>query len=88
MKSWLTPKVGAIAELLFLLVTSDDSDTSVLDEIHLTAQRTLTNNDVTWQEDLEPQLGQEHSDEVRISTAKQRHVRYQFTAIVAHYILS
>lgn len=86
-KSIITPKVAAINELLFLLVSSDNSDTAVLDEVHFTAHCTLTNNDITWQEDLTPQLSQEHSDKVWITIPKQWHVCYQFTAIVAHYIL-
>lgn len=87
MKWALTPKVAAITELLFLLVTGEDSDVAMLDEVHFTAQGSLTNNDLTWQEDLEAQLSQEHSDKVWITVAKQWHVCYQFTAIVAHYVL-
>lgn len=85
-KSIITPKVAAINELLFL-VSSDNSDTAMLDEVHFMAHCTLTNNDITWQEDLTPQLSQEHSDKVWITIPKQWHVCYQFTAIVAHYIL-
>lgn len=76
MKSVLTPKVAAIAELLVFLVTSENSDTTMLDEVHFTAQCAFANNDITWQEDLEPQLSQEHCDKVWIAIAKQWHVCY------------
>lgn len=59
----------------------------MLDEVHFAAQCTLAYNDITWQEDLEPQLSQEHSDKVWITVAKKWHVCYQFTAIIAHNIL-
>ena len=53
----------------------------MLDEVHLLADGSLSDDVVARLEDLEAQLGQHGGDKVRISVGEQRHGGHQFTTV-------
>ena len=70
----LTAKVGSIRQAGDdSLVLRDDVDDSFLDEVHLVADRSVSDDDVTGQENLELEFGDDVRDEVVIGMCEERH---------------
>lgn len=59
----------------------------MLDEVHLLANGSLSDDVVTRLEDLETQFGQHGGDKVWISVGKQRHGGHQFTTVKVNNLL-
>ena len=53
----------------------------MLDEVHLLADGSLSDDVVAWLEDLEAQLGQHGGDKVWIGVGEQRHGSHQFSTV-------
>lgn len=85
--SHLTSKIRAIRQLCVFAALRQDADNAVLDEVHLLANGSLSDDVVTWLEDLETQFGQHGGDKVWISVGEQRHGGHQFTTVEVNDLL-
>lgn len=82
-----TPKICSIVERNLFTAPRDDSDGSMLDEVHFPAQCSFTYNQVSGLKDFKTQLCQDHCHKVRISVGKQWHVGHKPTAVIADNLL-
>lgn len=76
-----TSEVGAIRQLGVLAALCQDADDAMLDEIHLLADGSFSDDVVARLEDLEPQFGQHGGHEVGIGVGKQGHGGHQFATV-------
>lgn len=81
------PKICSIVELNLLTTTWEDGDGAVLDKVHFPTQRSLSYNKISWLEDFETQLGQDHRHKMRVSVGKQWHIGYESTTVIADNLL-
>ena len=77
----ITSEIRAIRQLGVDAVLGQDADDAVLDEVHLLANGSLSDDVVARLEDLEAQFGQHGGDKVRIGVGEQRHGGHQFTTV-------
>lgn len=69
------------------LVLGDDVYDAFLDEVHLVADRSVSDNDVTGQENLELQLGNDIRDEIVVGVSKERNGGDQRATVEIDYLL-
>lgn len=77
----VTSKIRAIRQLGVFAALCQDTDDTVLDEVHLLADGSLSDDVVARLEDLEAKLGQHGGDKVGIGVGEQRHGGHQFTTV-------
>ena len=69
------------------LVFGDDVHDAFLDEVHLVADRPVPDNDVTGQENLELQLGDDIRDEIMVGVSEERNGSDQRATVEIDYLL-
>ncbi len=60
----------------------------MLDEVHLLADGSLSDDVICWLEDLEAELGQHGGHKVGLCVGEQRHGGHQLTAVEVHDFLT
>lgn len=76
-----TSKVRAVRQLGVFAALGQDADDAVLDEVHLFADGSFSDDVVAWLEDLEAQFGQRGGNKVWISVGEQRHGGHQLATV-------
>lgn len=76
-----TSKVRAIRELHAYAAFGKDTHDPMLDEIHLLADGPLTNDVISWLEDLKSEFGQHGRHKVGISVCEKWHGSHQLAAV-------
>lgn len=79
----LTSKVRPIAQFGFLVAPGQHTDSSVLDEVHLTSDCALANDEVRGLKHFKAELGQHGGHKVGISVGEKWHVCHQAAAVEA-----
>ena len=82
-----TSKVGAVSQLHLFVELGDNTGHTMLDEVHLLAHGTLSDDVIVGLEHLELQLAQHARHEVGVCVGEQWHGSHKLPAVEVHNFL-